>query len=110
MVVWARLRVSGKARTKVQLRFGEVLKPNGELYTDNLRTAAATDTYILRGKGTEVFEPHFTFHGFRYVELSGYPGAPSRDAVEGVVFYTDAPFTIQFKTAHQTVNQLWRNN
>src|SRR5437868_1422919 len=109
MVGWARLRVNGKAGTKVQLRFGEVVKPNGELYTDNLRTAGATDTYILRGKGTEVFEPHFTFHGFRYIELSGYPGAPSQDAVEGVVFYTDAPFTIQFKTANPTVNQLWSN-
>ena len=109
MVGWARLHVSGKAGTKVRIRFGEVLKPNGELYTENLRTAEATDTYILRGKGAETFEPHFTFHGFRYVELTGYPGTPSRDAVEGVVFYTAAPFTIQFSTANQTVNQLWSN-
>ena len=79
MVGWARLHVSGKAGTKVRLRFGEVLKPNGELYTENLRTAEATDTYILRGKGSESFEPHFTFHGFRYVELTGYPGTPTQD-------------------------------
>ena len=109
MVGWARLHVSGKAGTKVQIRFGEVLKPNGELYTENLRTAEATDTYILRGKGSESFEPHFTFHGFRYVELTGYPGTPSQDAVEGVVFYTAAPFTIQFSTGNQIVNQLWSN-
>ena len=109
MVGWARLHVAGKAGTKVQIRFGEVLKPNGELYTENLRTAEATDPYILRGKGTESFEPHFTFHGFRYVELTGYPGTPTRDAVEGIVFYTGAPFTIQFKTANETVNQLWSN-
>ena len=109
MVGWARLHVAGKAGTKVRLRFGEVLKPNGELYTENLRTAEATDTYILRGKGTETFEPHFTFHGFRYIELTGYPGAPSQDAVEGIVFYTDAPFTIQFSTGSQVVNQLWSN-
>ncbi len=109
MVGWARLKVAGKAGTKVQIRFGEVLKPNGELYTENLRTAEATDSYILRGKGTESFEPHFTFHGFRYVELTGYPGTPTRDAVEGIVFYTAAPFTIQFKTANETVNQLWSN-
>jgi alpha-L-rhamnosidase len=109
MVGWARLRVAGKAGTKVHIRFGEVLKPNGELYTENLRTAEATDNYILRGKGTESYEPHFTFHGFRYVELTGYPGAPTPDAVEGIVFYTDAPFTIQFKTANETVNQLWSN-
>jgi alpha-L-rhamnosidase len=109
MVGWARLHVTGKVGTKVQIRFGEVLKPNGELYTENLRTAEATDNYILRGKGTETYEPHFTFHGFRYVELTGYPGTPTRDAVEGIVFYTGAPFTIQFKTAKETVNQLWSN-
>ena len=83
MVGWARLHVSGKAGTKVQIRFGEVLKPNGELYTENLRTAEATDTYILRGKGSESFEPHFTFHGFRYVELTGYPGTPTRGRGRG---------------------------
>ncbi len=109
MVGWARLHVSGKSGTKVRLRFGEVLKPDGALYTENLRTAEATDTYILRGKGTESFEPHFTFHGFRYVELTGYPGTPPLDAVEGVVFYTAAPFTIQFSTGSPMVNQLWSN-
>jgi alpha-L-rhamnosidase len=109
MVGWARLHVSGKAGIKVRIRFGEVLKPNGELYTENLRTAEATDTYILRGKGTETFEPHFTFHGFRYVELTGYPGTPTQDAVEGIVFYTAAPFTVQFSTGNQMVNQLWSN-
>jgi alpha-L-rhamnosidase len=109
MVGWARLHVAGKAGTKVQIRFGEVLKPNGELYTENLRTAEATDTYTLRGKGSESYEPHFTFHGFRYIELTGYPGTPTRDAVEGIVFYTAAPFTIQFKTGNETVNQLWSN-
>jgi alpha-L-rhamnosidase len=109
MVGWARLHVSGKARTKVRLRFGEVLKPSGELYTDNLRTAEATDYYILKGKGNETFEPHFTFHGFRYLELTGYPGKPGEDAVEGIVFYTDFPFTIHFETANKLVNQLWSN-
>ena len=109
MVGWARLHVSGKAGSKVQLRFGEVLKPDGELYTENLRTAEATDSYILRGKGAESYEPHFTFHGFRYVELTGYPGTPTADAIEGIVFYTAAPFTIEFKTANPIVNQLWSN-
>jgi alpha-L-rhamnosidase len=109
MVGWERLHVSGRAGTKVQLRFGEVLQSNGQLYTDNLRTAEATDIYTLRGQGNEVFEPHFTFHGFRYIEITGYPGTPSNDAVEGVVFHTDAPFTIQFQTASAMVNQLWSN-
>jgi alpha-L-rhamnosidase len=109
MVGWARLHVSGKSGTKVELRFGEVLKPNGDVYTDNLRTAEATDTYVLRGEGKEVFEPHFTFHGFRYVRLTGYPGTPGRDAVEGIAFYTSAPFTMKLETGNPTVNQLWNN-
>jgi alpha-L-rhamnosidase len=109
MVGWAKLKASGKKGQKITLRFGEVLKPNGELYTENLRTAEATDTFTLSGKGSETFEPHFTFHGFRYVEVTGYPGTPTADAVEGVVFYTDAPFTIQFETGNQIVNQLWSN-
>ena len=109
MVGWERLRVSGPAGTKIQLRFGEILKPNGELYADNMRSADATDTYILSGKGNEVFEPHFTFHGFRYIEMTGYPGIPASDALEGIVFYSAAPFTMKFHTKSEMVNQLWSN-
>ena len=109
MVGWARMRVSGPAGKTVRLRFGEVLQPDGELYTANLRSAEATDYYTLRGKGVETFEPHFTFHGFRYIELTGYPGTPSKDVVEGMVFHTAAPWTIQFHTANAMVNQLWSN-
>lgn len=110
MVGWERLRVAGSAGTKIQLRFGEVLTSKGDLYTDNLRTADATDTYILRGNGEEVFEPHFTFHGFRYIEVTGYPGGtPPNSAVEGVVFYTAASLTMHFHTGNKMVNQLWSN-
>ena len=109
IVGWERLRVSGPAGTRIQLRFGEVLTSKGDLYTDNLRTADVIDTYILRGGGEEVFEPHFTFHGFRYIEITGYPGTPPSSALEGVVFHTAAPFTMKFHTANETVNQLWSN-
>ncbi len=109
MVGWARLRVAGPRGTKVTLRFAEVLQPNGEVYTDNNRTAEATDSYVLSGDGQEIFEPHFTFHGFRYVELKGFPGEPSRDAVQGVVFHSDIPFTMQFESGNVNVNQLWSN-
>jgi alpha-L-rhamnosidase len=109
MVGWERLRVSGPKGTKIRLRFGEVLKPSGELYTDNLRAAAATDNYVLSGNGPETFEPHFTFHGFRYIEITGYPGTPGQDAVEGVVFHTDAPFSMKLSTGSSMVNQLWSN-
>ena len=109
MVGWERLRVSGPKGTKIRMRFGEVLKPSGEIYTANLRAAAATDNYVLSGNGPETFEPHFTFHGFRYIEITGFPGIPSQDTLEGVVFHTDAPFSMKFSTGNSMVNQLWNN-
>mgnify|MGYP000675221955 CR=1 FL=1 len=109
MVGWARLRVRGPAGTEVRLRFAEVLNPDGTLYVANLRSARATDTYILGGRGTEVWEPHFTYHGFRYVEVTGYPGTPTADAIEGRVFHTAAPYTSRFQTNHDLVNRLYRN-
>jgi alpha-L-rhamnosidase len=104
-----RLRVQGAAGTDVQVRTGEVLNTDGTLYTDNLRTAKSTDHFILAGKGIEEFEPQFTFHGFRYLELTGVKGKPLADAVRGVVFHTDAAFTAQLKTGSSLINQLWSN-
>ena len=109
MVGTERLRVSGPRGTQIRLRFGEVLQPNGQLYNENMRTAAETDTYTLRGGGEEVFVPHFTYHGYRYVEVTGYPGKPTADAVAGVIFHTAAPFTIRFESANPMVNKLWSN-
>jgi alpha-L-rhamnosidase len=109
MVGWARLHISGPKGTKIRLRFGEVLRPDGELYTENLRSAFATENYVLGGQPNEVIEPHFTFHGFRYVELTGFPGVPPKDAVEGVAFYTSTPFSAQLHTGNPMVNQLWSN-
>jgi alpha-L-rhamnosidase len=104
-----RIHVQGPAATDVQVRVGEVTNPDGTLYTENLRTAKATDHFILAGKGVEEFQPRFTFHGFRYVEISGLSTAPAKDAVEAVVLHTDAPFTTQLKTGSAMLNQLWRN-
>jgi alpha-L-rhamnosidase len=105
----ARLQVSGPAGTDIQLRFGEVLNPDGSLYVENLRTAKATDHYILSGKGLEEFEPDFTFHGFRYVEVSGLPAKPDLTTVKAVAVYTDAPFTLQLHSGSAMINQLWSN-
>lgn len=109
MVGTPRLTVSGPAGTKVRLRHAEVLNPDGTLYTANLRTARATDTYTLKGGGRETYEPRFTFHGFRYVEVTGYPGTPDRDAVVGRVIHTAAPFTMDFTTDVPMLNQLHSN-
>jgi alpha-L-rhamnosidase len=105
----ARIRISGPAGTDVQLRFGEVLNRDGTLYVENLRAAKATDHFILAGHGMEEYQPSFTFHGFRYVEVSGVRSKPPLDAVKAVVFHTDAPFTVQLKTGSAMLNQLWSN-
>jgi alpha-L-rhamnosidase len=106
---WVRLKVTGKAGTKVVLRFVEMLNPDGTIYTTNLREARCTDTYILSGKGEEVWQPGFTFHGFRYVEITGYPGKPSLDAITGIVLHSDTPPTGTFECSNPMVNQLQRN-
>ena len=105
----ARIRASGAAGTDVKLRFAEVLNDDGTIYVENLRTAKATDHFLLSGKGAEEFEPKFTFHGFRYVEVSGLSGKPGPEEVKAVVFHTDAPFTTTLKTGSPMINQLWSN-
>ncbi|MGP3977659.1 family 78 glycoside hydrolase catalytic domain [Streptomyces sp. 8N114] len=110
MVGSVRLKVAGQAGERVTLRHVEVLDQDGALYTENLRTARPVDTYTLKGTGrTETYEPRFTFHGFRYVEVSGYPGTPGKDAVTGRVMHTSAPFTMEFSSDSEMLNQLHRN-
>ncbi len=113
MVGRARLRVTGAAGSRLRLRFGEVLNPDGTLYTDNLRGAKATDSYILRGGAAEVFEPSFTTHGFRYVELSGDTSGlsqkPNIGTVTGVVLQSFMPPTGSFSSSSDMVNRLQSN-
>ncbi len=83
---WAQLRVKGPRGAAVKLRFSEVLYDDGTLNVENLRKARVTDVYVLRGDGEEeVYEPRFTYHGFRYVEVTGFPGVPRLDTVRGRV-------------------------
>ncbi|WP_041730013.1 alpha-L-rhamnosidase [Conexibacter woesei] len=112
LVGWARLRAAGPRGTAVTLRFGELLRPDGTLYTDNLRTAAARDTFVLAGRddGTpEQFEPAFTFHGFRYVELTGLPTAPALADLTACVVHSDAPWAGEFACSHELLNAIARN-
>lgn len=86
---WARLRVTGPAGTTITLRFAELLNPDGTADQKNLRRALCTDRYTLRGDADgETFEPRFTYHGFRYVEIEGFPGTPALDDIDGVIVHS----------------------
>ncbi len=106
---FCQLKVRGPAGTKVTLRHAEVLNPDGTIYTTNLRAAKATDTYILKGGSEETYQPHFTFHGFRYVEVTGFPGKPSLGVIRGCAINTDLPLTGTFTCSDPIVNQLQNN-
>ncbi|MCA0957672.1 glycoside hydrolase family 78 protein [Muricauda ruestringensis] len=105
----AELKVEGPAGTGVRLRFGEILKRDGNIQTENLRLARATDTYILKGEGVEVWQPKFTYHGFQYVEVTGYPGKPSLDAITGIVLSSIKTDASTFKTSNEMNNTLYEN-
>jgi alpha-L-rhamnosidase len=104
-----RLKVEGKVGTRVTLRHAEALNPDGTIYTTNLRSARATDHYVLGGDGEEVYEPRFTFHGFRYVEVTGYPGEPPPGAVTGRVVHSATPPSGSFECSSRMVNKLQEN-
>ncbi|HEV2437846.1 MAG TPA: family 78 glycoside hydrolase catalytic domain, partial [Verrucomicrobiae bacterium] len=96
MVGVVRLKVSAAAGTKVTLHHAEMLNPDGTLYTNNLRGAPSIDHYVCKGDGVEIWQPRFTFHGFRYVEITGLYGPPDIGAVTGIVIGSDIPRTGEF--------------
>ena len=105
MVGNIRLHVRGKRGTVIKMRFSERLNPDGSIYTANLRNADATDTYVLSGDGEETYTPAFTFHGFRYVELSGV--MPTLNSIEGLVFNSlpESP-TVRLSSSSTTLNKM----
>lgn len=109
MVGWVRMKVKGSKGDQVQLRFAEFLNEDGTINQENLRGALATDKYTLKGEGEEIWEPCFTSHGFRFVELTGYPGIPTKEDFEGRVLYDDMEQTGTFETSNTLVNQIYKN-
>lgn len=104
---WNRLRVQGPAGTTVTLRHAEVLNPDGTLYTTNLRAAQVTDQFVLAGTGqAETFEPRFTVHGYRYVELTGLPSAPTLDTITGRAAWTNGEEIGGFDTSDPMLDKL----
>lgn len=109
MVGKVKIMASGQAGDSVTLRFAERLNDDGTIYTANLRLAKATDRYIFRGDSVEVWEPLFTYHGFRYVEMTHCPSTPRQDILIGRVFHTDAMFTGAFACSNDLLNTVQQN-
>ena len=106
---WVKLRVSGPRGAEVKIRHAEILYKDGTLNVAPNRNAEATDVYILKGEGEEVFEPRFTYHGFQYVELSGFPGTPSLTTIEGQVVHSAVPPRGNFLCSEPLINQIHQN-
>ena len=106
---FARLKIKGEAKQKITLRFAERLKPDGTIYTTNLRTARATDTYICKGGEVETWQPRFTFHGFQYVEVTGLKEKPTDDTITGIAITSETPTAGSFLCSDQMLNTLYRN-
>lgn len=104
-----RLKVEGPRGTRIELRYAELIGAQGELHVGTNREAPASDTYILKGEGLEIFQPRFTYHGFRYVRVSGFPGTPSIDAVQAVVLHTDLEQTGSFTCSDPLINKIHEN-
>ncbi|MCX8107558.1 MAG: family 78 glycoside hydrolase catalytic domain, partial [Verrucomicrobiae bacterium] len=109
VVGWCMIKANGKKGIPVTLRHAEMLNDDGTLYTANLRGAAQTDVYIPRTDGVFEFQPHFTYHGFRYVELTGLPSKPPSNAVRARIFHSDAQLTGHFKCSDPALNRLMEN-
>ena len=107
---WTRLRAQGPRGTRVTLRHSELTDPDGMIDPWTNRRAKATDAFILAGTGApETYEPRFTYHGFRYVEVTGYPGRPTADDITGCAVHADLPAAGTFRCSDDTLNKLHSN-
>ena len=106
---FCRLKVNAPAGTRLQIRHAETLEPDGTLYTANYRSAEARDIYICKGGGEEVWQPRFTYRGFRYAELTGYPGKPTQETLVSQVMYSALPDVGTFECGDPLLNALWGN-
>ncbi|MBC6491844.1 family 78 glycoside hydrolase catalytic domain [Flavihumibacter stibioxidans] len=109
LVGWVVVKVKGKTGDSIILSHAEVLDKKGNFYTANMRSAKVKNTYVLKGGEEEIFEPHFTWQGFRYAKIEGYPGEITADNFEAVALYSDMEPTGTFTSSNALVNQLQHN-
>ena len=103
---WARLKVSGPKGATVHFRFAENANEDGSLNRRSMNLAGATGSYTLKGEGTEEYEPRFVFYGFRYVEVTGFPGIPTLDNLSGCVVHSDCEPTGTFECGNNVINKI----
>ena len=106
---WVKIKVKGERGTRIRLRFAETLKPDGNIYRENLRRAKATDVYILKGEDIEEWQPLFTYHGFRYVEVTGNPSKQTLESLIGMVVYSNTPLIGDFSCSNNLLNKIQHN-
>ena len=106
---YVRLNVFGPRGSEVKLRFAELIYEDGNINVATVRGAPTNDIYILKGGGIESFEPHFTYHGFRFVEMTGFPGVPSLNTLEGLFFHSNVPKVGDFFCSNNLINQIHTN-
>ncbi|MDR0542483.1 MAG: family 78 glycoside hydrolase catalytic domain, partial [Dysgonamonadaceae bacterium] len=109
MTGWLELKTQGKRGQKITLRFAEILDADGRLKTVNLRSAMQTDMYTLKGKGLEIWEPRFVTHGFRFVEITGFPSKPTLNDFRGKVVYDEMETTGTFESSNPLLDQIIKN-
>jgi alpha-L-rhamnosidase len=106
---WVQMKVQGNAGDKITLYHAEVLDKKGNFYTENLRPAKQQNVFVLKGGAEETFEPHFTFQGFRYIRIEGYPGDIKPENFTAYALYSDMRQTGTFTSSHALLNQLQKN-
>jgi len=103
---WARLKVNGTKGTKITLKYAENIARDGMIDNRSMNLANAEDSYILKGEGEEIYEPHFTYRGFRYVEIHGFPGTPTADNLSGCVVHSSVKPVGRFECDNPIINRL----
>lgn len=106
---WARVRVRGPEGTELRLRYAELTREDGSLNVSPNQAAEATDLYVLSGSGEEIYEPRFTYHGFRYVEVTGFPGTPTLEDLQGCFLHTSVEQTGEFTCSDETIKKIHGN-
>lgn len=109
MAGWVKLRVPQQAGKKIMVQYAELLYPDGSLQLGNLRTAKSMNKYLLTGDEEGWLQPHFTYHGFRWVEIFGYPEALDQADIKAEVIHTDLQTAGTFECSNPLFNQIWQN-